>query len=127
MKKLLLVALMTVLSFGAVAGDWKKLGQRRVSFGADHDVIHVSGFKGKYDSIAFKVEDAPIFMRKVKVIFGNGRHQTFYINKRWSRGKRSLPYRLLEGDRVINKVELDYKTAGGAYRSAEVKLYGKRS
>lgn len=127
MKKLLILALMSVLSFGVMAGDWKKLGERRVSFQSEQDVIHVSGFKGKYDSIAFKVDKAPIFMRKIKVFFGNGKSQTIFINKRLYKGKRSLPFRLLDGDRVINKIEMDYKTAVGGYKYAEVKVYGKRS
>ncbi|USE35821.1 hypothetical protein [Endozoicomonas sp. SCSIO W0465] len=127
MKKLLILALMSVLSFGAIADDWKKLGERRVSFQSEHDVIHVSGFKGKYDTIAFKVERAPIFMKNVRIVFGDGRSQNIFINKRLYQGKRSLPYRLLEGDRIINKIELDYRTAIGGHKYAEVIVYGKRS
>ncbi len=127
MKKLLTLALMSVLSFGVMADDWKKLGERRVSFQSEQDVIHVSGFKGKYDTIAFKVDRAPIFMKKIRVVFGNGKSQTIHINKRLHRGKRSLPFRLLDGDRIINKIEMVYKTAVGGHKYAEVTVYGKRS
>ncbi|WBA82020.1 hypothetical protein [Endozoicomonas sp. GU-1] len=127
MKKLLTLALMSVLSFGVMADDWKKLGERRVSFQSEQDVIHVSGFKGRYDTIAFRVGRAPIFMKKIRVVFGNGESQNIFINRRLEKGKRSLPYRLLEGDRVINKIELDYRTAVGGHKYAEVSVYGKRS
>ncbi|MFK0570644.1 hypothetical protein [Endozoicomonas sp.] len=127
MKKLLTLVLMSVLSCSAMAGDWKKLGERRVSFSSEQEVIHVSGFKGKYDTIAFKIDKAPIFMKKIKVTFGNGKSQNIFINKRLNKGKRSMPFRLLEGDRVINKVEMDYRTAIGGQKYAKVTLYGKRS
>ncbi|WP_257266467.1 hypothetical protein [Endozoicomonas sp. ONNA2] len=127
MKKLLTLVLMSVLSFGVLADDWKKLGERRVSFQSEQDVIHVSGFKGKYDTIAFKVDRAPVFMKKITVVYGNGKSQTIHINRRLQQGKRSLPYRLLDGNRIINKIEMDYKTAAGGHKFAEVSVYGKRS
>lgn len=115
---------MSLISVGAVAGDWKKLGERRVSFGNDTDTIHVSALKGKYDKISIRVEDAPIFMKKIKVFFGNGGTQVITINKRFEAGKQSLDFKLLSAPRVINKVELSYRKAMGTYKSAEVKLYG---
>ena len=87
----------------------------------------MSGFKGKYDTIAFKVDRAPVFMKKITVVYGNGKSQTIHINRRLQQGKRSLPYRLLDGNRIINKIEMDYKTAAGGHKFAEVSVYGKRS
>ncbi|GAA4650293.1 hypothetical protein GCM10023116_25760 [Kistimonas scapharcae] len=127
MKKLLALALMSVISVGALADDWKKLGERRVSFNSETDTIHVSGFKGKFDKIFLRVEDAPIRLEKIKVVFGNGGHQNFYIRKRLEKGRQTVPLRLIDGDRVINKIELNYRTAMGGYKTAEVKVYGLRS
>lgn len=128
MKKLMVFMLASLLSMGVMADEWKKLGERRVSFAAETDTIPVSAFRGKYDSIAFMVEEAPIFMKKVTVVFGNGQQQVISINKRMHRGKRSLPFKLVGGgDRVINKVLLDYKTASGGWKSAQVSVYGKKS
>ena len=126
MKKLITLILMSLISVGAVAGDWKKLGERRVSFGLETDVdtIPVSAFKGRYDKVALRVDDAPIFMKNIKVFFGDGKTQTISINKRLERGKRTMAFRLLDAPRVINKVELSYRKALGTSKSAEVKLYG---
>ena len=116
---------MSLVSAGAMAGGWEKLGERRVSFGGrDVDTIHVSGLKGRYDKISMRVEDAPIFMNRIKVFFGDGRTQVISINKRFERGRQTMDFRLLDAPRVINKVELSYRKALGTSKSAEVKLYG---
>ncbi len=125
MKKLLAVALMTMVSCGAFADSWKKLGERKVSFGNETDVIHVSGLKGKYNKISLRVTDAPVRLNKITVVFGNGKKQQFFINKRLEKGQKTRAFALLNGPRIVNKVELDYKkAAGGGFKSAEVKLYG---
>ncbi len=127
MKKFLTLILMSVMSFGVMADGWKKLGERRVSFQSESDVIHVGGLRGRYDSIAFQVEKAPIFMKNIRVVYGNGESQNIHINRRLHRGKRSIPFRLSGGDRIINKIELDYRTAAGGHNWAEVSVYGKEN
>ena len=127
MKKLVIFMLASLLSMGAIADDWKKLGEHNVSFASEKDTIRVSALKGKYDTIAFHVEQAPIFMKSVTVIFGNGKKQVITINKEMPRGKRSLPYQLINGNRVIKKIELDYKTTPGGWKSALVSVYGKKA
>lgn len=126
MKKILTLVMMCVMSFSAMADGWTKLGERRVSFQSEEDVIHVSGLRGKFDSIAFHVGKAPIFMRNIRVVYGNGESQNIHINRRLHEGKRSIPFRLAGGDRIINKIELDYRTAVGGHNWAEVSVYGKR-
>ncbi len=126
MKKLLTLILMSVISVSAMAGGWTKLGERRVSFKSEEDVIHVSGLRGKFDAIAFHVSRAPIFMKNIRLFYGNGQTQTLQINRRLHEGKRSIPFRLAGGERVINKVELNYRTAVGGHKWAEVALYGRR-
>ena len=51
---------------------WEKLGSRKVNMGADHDEILVTAFEGFFTKIKFKVLDAPILLRSVKIVFGNG-------------------------------------------------------
>ncbi len=51
---------------------WEKLGARKVNMGADHDEILVTAFEGFFTKIKFKVLDAPILLRNVKIVFGNG-------------------------------------------------------
>lgn len=126
MRKFLTLILMSVISFSAVAGDWTKLGERRVSFKSDHDVIHVSGLRGKFDTIAFRVDKAPLFMKNVRLFYGNGQTQNLHINRRLHEGKRSIPFRLSGGERIINKIELNYRTAIGGHEWSEVTVYGRR-
>ncbi|WP_067515409.1 hypothetical protein [Endozoicomonas ascidiicola] len=126
MNKFIALVLLSLMSFNVMAGDWKKLGERRVSFSSDRDVIHVSALRGKFDAIAFSVGKAPIYLSKIKIYFGNGQTQSLHINKRLEKGKRSVPYRLLGGDRVINKVEMNYRTAIGGHKYAEMNIFGRR-
>ena len=51
---------------------WEKLGSRKVNMGADHDEILVTAYEGLFTKIKFKVLDAPILLRNVKIVFGNG-------------------------------------------------------
>lgn len=126
MKKILSLVLMSVMSFSAMADGWTKLGERRVSFKSEEDVIHVSGIRGKFDTIAFHVDKAPIFMKSIRMFYGNGQSQTIQINRRLYEGKRSMPFRLAGGERIINKIELDYRTAVGGHNWSEVTVYGRR-
>lgn len=134
MKKWLAVALLSLFSVGAFAdgwGDllkWRELGERRVSRHNERDTILVTAFKGKYDKIALKVEDAPVHINRMTVFFGNGKRQDFFLNRRFERGQRSRIYDLIGGDRIVNKVEFSYKTAWGAkpYKFGTVKLYGRK-
>lgn len=126
MKKVLSLVMMCVMSFSAMADGWTKLGERRVSFKSEEDVIHVSALRGKFDSIAFHVDKAPIFMQNIRVVYGNGESQNIHINRRLHEGKRSIPFRLAGGDRIINRIEMDYRTAIGGHNWSEVTVYGKR-
>ena len=61
---------------------WEKLGSRKVNMVADHDEILVTAYKGFFTKIKFKVLDAPILLRNVKVIFGNGEFRSVKVNKK---------------------------------------------
>lgn len=134
MKKWLVIALLSLFSVSAFAhgwGDllkWRELGERRVSRHNERDTILVTAFKGKYDKIALKVEDAPVHINRMTVFFGDGKRQDFFLNRRFERGQRSRIYDLIGGDRIVNKVEFSYKTAWGTkpYKFGTVKLYGRK-
>lgn len=128
MKQWLMAAVLVLISAFSItahADQWKKLGERKVSFSQDTDTIHVSGFKGKYNKISLHFKDAPIYLNRITVFFGNGKKQNFYINKRYERGERTRGFKLLNGPRVINKVEMKYKKAASLnLRKGEVQLFG---
>ena len=134
MKKWLVIALLSLFSVSAFAdgwGDllkWRELGERSVSRHNERDTIHVSAFKGRYDRIAIKVEDAPVRINRMTIFFGDGRRQDFFLNQRFARGQRSRIFDLIGGNRIVNKVEFSYKTAWGTspYRYGTVILYGRK-
>lgn len=120
LKLLSIVALMgCISSFGLEGkkGDliknnqtfkWEKLGSRKVNMGADHDEILVTVYKGYFTKIKFKVLDAPILLRNVKVIFGNGDSRSVKVNKKFTAGMESRVFDLPGNKRIIRKIVMNY-------------------
>lgn len=123
---LLIFAFVLGFSGQAMAGDWKKLGERTVNKGRDYDEIHVNDFK-KYDYIKLKVRKMGVEFRNVTVVFGNGERFEIPVRKFIPKDGETIAWRLPSGDRFIRKIKLNYKTRFGADKRARVTVYGKRS
>lgn len=114
----------------AAKQEWVKLGERRVQlFGADKDAIPVSGAEGVFRRIKLKVTENGVEMLDLKVHFANGETQDVQVRTNIREGGETRVIDLEGAARVIEKIVMTYKTAGGLDKlkgRALVTVYGLR-
>jgi hypothetical protein len=129
MKKVLVsifaVALVFCLAPMAHAENWVYLGQAHVDGQHDHDNIEVGKAAGRYRFLQVRVNNAPIEFDRIVVHYGNGQAETLQVRDVIRKGDRSraIP---LEGDRMVQSLELWYGKAHPFSRRPEVSLFGQR-
>lgn len=107
---------------------WEKLGDKEVAFRADRDVIPVTAKEGRFDAIRLAVTGNGIEVLDLKVHFGNGEVQDFQVRETIQEGGRTRVLDLPGNTRVIERVELVYKTEGKRREGrATVHVWGRQS
>lgn len=105
---------------------WELLGEKAVDFRAERDVITVTRQEGRFDAIRLHVEGNGIEVFDVKVRFGNGETQDVSVREQLREGGQTRVIDLQRDDRVIQAIELTYKTHGRAREGrAHVKIFGR--
>ena len=99
-------------------GDWFFLGDKNVSFGADHDVINFGNLK-------LKITDGPLKMYDMKIHFDNGTVQDVQLRNRFAQGSESRVIELTGGLRHLSKIEFWYETKGFKRGRSRVAIWGK--
>lgn len=103
------------------------LGERAVAFKADHDVVPVRGYEGRFKSLFFVVEDNDIELFNVVITFANGEKESFGTRLVFREGSRSRSIALHGGERRITAIAFTYRTVGGwTGGQARVVVYGVR-
>lgn len=129
MKKVLVSMFAITLAFClapmAHAENWVYLGQAHVDGQHDHDNIEVGKAAGRYRFLQVRVNNAPIEFDRIVVHYGNGQAETLQVRDVIRKGDRSraIP---LEGDRMVQSLELWYGKAHPFSRRPEVSLFGQR-
>ena len=130
MKKVLVslfaLTLLVCLSPSAhAAGGWVLLGTAHVDGQHDHDDIKVGGAAGRYRFLQLRVVHAPIEFDHIVVHYGNGEPQPLEVRDVIRAGSRSraIP---LDGDRIVQSLELWYSKANPNSGKPEVRLWGQR-
>jgi hypothetical protein len=125
------LAIVSVFSLSAAftstkhnTGDWFFLEDKKVSFGADHDVIHFGNWKDDVRQIKLKVTDGPLRMYSMKVYFDNGTVQDVELRNRFAQGSESRVIDLDGGLRHLSKIEFWYETKGFARGKSRVAVWG---
>lgn len=109
-------------ALAAIDDGWKQLGTRIVDLGVERDTVPC-GYSGFLKAIVIEVRKSPVEFLDVKVIFGNGEVADVPMKAVVRAGQRSRIIDLPGNKRVVNRVELLYRTARG--RRAEVVVWGK--
>ncbi len=104
---------------------WVKLGSRKVSKGADHDVLPVTIRKGKFRKLKVVVTHSPVFIRNMKVVYGNGSVENILINKKFKL-RDAIVVDLKGNKRYIHKIIFNYHTGFLALGKGRIHVYGKR-
>src|SRR5947209_8049322 len=122
---LLALALVCFLVPAAYAAGWVFLGVAHVDGQHDHDNISVGSAAGRYTELQIRVLHAPIEFDHVVVHYGNGEAQTLQVRDviRAGSHSRAIP---LDGDRIVQSLELWYGKAKPNSLRPEVKLWGRR-
>ena len=103
------------------------LGERAVAFKADHDVIPVRGYEGRFKSLFFVVEDNDIELFNLVITYANGKKDNLGTRLVFREGSRSRSIVLHGGERRITAIAFTYRTVGSwAGGQARVVVYGVR-
>ena len=127
---LLIIGVMGLFSSFAVHSNlnlknWKYLGNQRVNFGLDKDVIRVPAGSGVFAKLKLNVSHGSLHMHRMVVVYGNGSRQEMKIKHHFNRGSSSRIIDLKGNKRVINKVIFWYDSKNRSRRKAVIHLYGR--
>jgi hypothetical protein len=129
LKPLLFVSAIALVSFTTIESksfqQWNLIGEKRVSFAIDRDVIHVTG-NDNYRQIKLKVKDGPVHILDMDVYFENGDKFDVSIKQRIGKDGESRLIDLPGGSRSIKKIEFWYETKGLVKGRGRVQVWGKR-
>ncbi len=115
----------TPLKNSASAQAWEKLGQRKVNFKSDRDVI--SGrWDGWFKALQIKVREGSINMQKMVVHYRNGQTEDIPLKNNFTDGSESRIIDLPGSRRLIEKVVFWYESSGSAGGNKPVvELWGR--
>ena len=125
----ILVPLMVVLFVVAgastvLAQDWRKLGEKSVSFNIDHDRINAQS-KGRIREIHLAVRNAPVKFKRVVLNYMDGERKELEYLEDVQVGQESRSI-TIEGDgHVIKSVDFWFETDSLRGKKAKVTVYGR--
>lgn len=132
MRKLLLLAavalsLASCMTTRPAPKENVLLGERVVSFRADHDTIAVGNYEGSFRSLFFRVEKNDVELFNLVIVYGNGEKQRLETRLIFKEGSRSRLIDFAGGKRRIQTIQFTYKTVGTWEDGrARVAVYGVR-
>jgi hypothetical protein len=129
MPALIALLIVPALSFTALkntasAQRFDKLGERKVSFKNDKDVI--SGrWDGWYKALKIKVRGGSLNMEKMVVHFRNGETEEIPLKNNFTDGSESRAIDLPGARRLIEKVVFWYEATSSDGNKPTVELWGR--
>lgn len=105
--------------------QWVLIGERKVNFLIDHDVIQVAG-NDNYRQLKVKVKDGPVSIKDMDVHFDNGDKFDVALKQKLAQGSESRVIDLPGGSRNLKKIEFWYETRGLRKGRSTVQVWGKR-
>lgn len=107
------------------SGNWYFLGDKKVGFGVDHDVIHFGNWKDDVRQIQIRVTDGPLRMYSMKVYFDNGSVQDVQLRNLFAQGSESRVIDMDGGLRHLSRIEFWYETRGFLRGKSRVAVWGR--
>jgi hypothetical protein len=110
-------------------GDWELLGQKRVGFDVDRDVIDIGQsedwFRNRaYRALRFEAERSDVHMMSVRLVYLNGHAEDLRIDRQIRAGGR-LPLDLRGERSYLKQIEMTYRSRPGFNGQAIIKVYGE--
>ncbi|MFM9848088.1 MAG: hypothetical protein ACKVP3_13115 [Hyphomicrobiaceae bacterium] len=115
----------------SIGQDWMLLGEQRVGFGVDRDVIRINQSEDWYRTRSFRTlhfsaEGSDIHMMAVRLVYMNGFGEDLRIDRLIREGEQ-LPIELRGERSFLRQVEMTYRSRPGFRGQAVIKLYGEPS
>lgn len=104
---------------------WERLGMRNVNLRGDHDEIPVTAKEGFFTKVKFVVRGADIWVKNVRIVFGNGESKNIKVGRKMLQGQESPVIDLPGNRRVIKKIVMNYKKIPNFKGKATVVVWGK--
>lgn len=112
-------------TFGLEEG-WELLGERKVNFLRDKDVMEVSS-RNLFTSIRFYAEDKDVRINELKIVFDNGDRMEPALDDVIKAGEQSRIIELAADGRRISSIEFKYRSMGSVLEGrANVVVTGRR-
>lgn len=125
-----MIALLAVFAFALPAqarqAEWELLGQQKVGFGVDRDVVRVGARDGAFTSIQLRVRGNDIEVLDVKVRYGNNEIDDIPVRSLIRAGGSSGVLDLRGRNRIIESVQLIYRSRPSFRGQATVEVWGRR-
>lgn len=110
----------------AIEDGWDLLGEQKVNFVRDKDIIDVRS-RGVYTDIRFKVEAREVRINNLKIYFQNGDKLEPSIDFVIGADQESRIIELSKDGRNIDRIEFKYRTTGNVLQGrANVLVFGRR-
>jgi hypothetical protein len=106
--------------------SWKELGRVKAGHNGDHDRIEINGPHDSYRRLKFRVENSPLNMSKMVVVYEDGAPENIDVRNDIPKGGGSRSIDLKGGKRKLKSVEFWFDTKGILNGKAEVILYGSK-
>ena len=107
-------------------GTWRILGEKVISFSVDKDQIDVRN-RDVFRKLKFKMQDAPVQLGDMKLVFENGDMRDISLHFRVEEGRESKPVDLAGIAGGIKVVYFNYRSGRPGYKGkAKVILYGQK-
>jgi len=105
---------------------WSRLSTQRADRNRDRDVIQLSRRDGRFNALLLRVRQSPVRVRRVRVVFGNGRRQDFDLPNVLRRGDSDVLELRGRRGRFIDRIVLVYRDIGNQ-RRARVEVWGRQA
>jgi hypothetical protein len=116
-------ALTFLLSPGARAQSWELLGTTTSEPRIEQSIIQMGKRDGQYQAIRLEVQRNDAQILDVRVVYGNGRTESFQVRDIFRAGSSSRRIALSGGDRFLKQVVVTYRALG----PVQVNVYGEPS
>lgn len=110
---------------------WELLGEQRVGFRVDRDVIRIGQSEDwyrtrRYRTLHFMADGNDLHMMSIRLVYLNGHSEDFRVD-RLIRGGEELPIDLRGERSFIRQIEMVYRARPGFGGQATIKVYGEPS
>jgi len=109
--------------------DWELLGEKRVGFNVDRDVIDIGQsedwFRNRsYRALRFEAERSDVHMIAIRLVYLNGHAEDLRIDRQIREGGR-LPIDLRGERSYLKQIEMTYRSRPDFRGQAVIKVYGE--